>query len=317
MELEVLNTVGIPDSGVLSVRAGGTRRQVQLSAMDRPLRFPCTQEDCPAFKVDVLDLLGSARLAYNPDESVYNLALDPPDHKGSDAKMEVSFSVRGASDGPGIDSDAPQSPSKSVDRERDNRKEVAAREYLKKHGLVSFMQFLMQSLMKDKPSDPYAFLQKQVTKKMVSESSRQMVTTVEEQGLENLLAKVSPEGCMVAPEQLKKLEADAAAASERLREDNQKLREMAEQLRIRYTQLLDPIAAPEQALATHPDLPATVPKEPPTLQCYRDIARLQDDITSLAKENSQLVSELSQMRSALDTVSREIVAAGDAVVMPT
>jgi len=304
----------MPENGVLSIRAGGTRRQVQLSAYDRPLSFPCGPEEIPSFKVDALDLVGSARLAYTPGETTYNLELDPTSSLYE--KVEVSFNIRRRALGASrqsMDSDAAHSPEPrrmqtEEDRVLDLRREQSAREYLETHGLTTFMQFLMQSLMKDKPGDPYAFLQKQVTKRMVAGSSRQVGAAMSS-GVESLIASqtVSPQACTVAPDQLLKLERDAAEASAQLTEDNRKLREMTGQLRMRYEQLMSPHEpAPEEEEA-RADPPAVPTMLPPHFQAYHDIAKLQDDITSLAKENSSLVVELSQMRSALDAVSKEIV----------
>lgn len=297
---------GIPASSIISIRAGGTRRQAQLSALDRPFKFPCRPEECTTFKVDALDLLGSARLAYNPDENEYCLPLEPTEG-GSQASMEVSFRIKraGAAGSHGAGE-------AEEDRSKDQRKEGAARDYLEKHGLTAFMQFLMQSLMKDKPPEPYTFLQREVTKRMVTEITK----NAEDPGLESLIAKLSSQGPQgVSAEQYSNLEHEAAAVGEQLRTDNARLRETAEQLMSRYGQLLDESALLHRAAASKgPSGAASVaPTEAMAessasmqVAAYKDIAKMQDEVTVLAKENALLVSELARMLSSIDTVRGEI-----------
>merc|ERR1719414_1403760 len=157
----------------------------------------------------------------------------------------MTFAVRRPGDPPRVRPAAdgePASPTMEDDpKSNEKKKENAARDYLDKHGLTAFMQFLMQSLMKDKPADPYSFLQKQVTKRMVTELSRNVagekVDIPDEKGLEKLITTFTGKApAAVTPEQLAALEHEAAAAGAQLRADNAKLRETAEQLKSRYGQ---------------------------------------------------------------------------------
>lgn len=308
MELEVLRYSGFPDSSVISIRAGSTRRQGQLSGLDRPFKFPCKPEDCTTFKVDVLDVLGSARLACNPTDAEYCFSLEPVSRSGaSKSSMEVAFAVRrlsgaGAPGGEGDD-----------DKARDQKKEGAALDYLEKHGLATFMQFLMQSLMKDKPTDPYAFLQREVTKRMVVEVTK----NAEDQGLENLLAKFAaqaPKG--VSPEQLAVLEAEATAVGEQLRADNARLRDTTDLLLSRYGQLIEESQLLQRcAVGRGMDLepfataqldPGAENSEAMQLAAYKDIVQMQDEVNALAKENGFLVTELAGMLSSIHTVKADI-----------
>lgn len=327
----MLRHYGIPESSVISIRAGGTRRQATLNQLDRPLKFPIGPEGISTFKVDVLDLLGSARLAYNPAESEYSLSLEPAVEGGGPTNMELAFVVRrqgeeprqaagggagvGRGDGGGFGEGGDVDPTDD-EKAKDKKKELAAREYLEKHGLTSFMQFLMQSLMKDKPADPYSFLQKQVTKRMVTELSRSVagekVDIPDEKGLEKLIKTfTSQQPSGVTPEQLAVLEREAAAAGEQLRADNAKLREVADQLKSRYGQLLQETAQLQMQASEHdggsaPQMPPQMPEESPQLAAYREIAAIQDEVSALARENSALVAQLATMRSSIDAVRGEI-----------
>lgn len=180
MEFNVLSAAGLPKNGVISIRAGGTRRQVQLASIDKPLKFPCKPEDVSNVKVDVLHPVGSARLPFDPAAHKYTLELDPVDDShprrfGSvhnHQNMEVSFEVRRVdnADGSFLDESYQKEDESNAYR---HRKEVEAHGYLEEHGLVSFMQYLLHGLMQDKPADPYVFLKKQIDiKSSQKESSR-------------------------------------------------------------------------------------------------------------------------------------------------
>lgn len=155
MELEVLRTTGLPESSIISIRAGSTRRQAPISALDHPFKFPCKPEDCASFKVDILGQIGTARWCFNQEEETYTLPVEPSGRIPQSALdaggiMEVAFAVRRMSE---------ECSSEIGDSNAwRHRKEIAARDYLEEHNLVNFMQGLLQSLMKEKPDDPYAFL---------------------------------------------------------------------------------------------------------------------------------------------------------------
>lgn len=282
MELEVLHTSGVPMSGILSIRAGTTRRQAQISSLDRPIKFPHWPEDCTTFKVDILALQATARLAYSPTEDIYSLPLEITEVlKPPDPRMEIAFAIRKSGtggmggksvgnasmfDGTVMDNNgtvagATDNGSKVDDPATQGwktRKESAAKDYLDSHSLLSFMQFLLQSLMKDKPDDPYAFMQKQIAKKMqkvgpykegehvempapVPAPTPSPVQSVEAQGkdLEALLNRLAsgPTGD-VTEEQLAELEREALLTAERLRADNAKLRDTASHLRTQMSRMV-------------------------------------------------------------------------------
>lgn len=332
----MLRCHGIPETSVLSIRAGSTRRQVNLSSLDKPLKFPGGPEQCATFKVDVLDLLGSSRLAYDPSESEYCLTLDPADENNARV-MEVAFSIRreGEARKSGYLSDEGW-PLTEDERTTDERRELSARDYMEKHGLTNFMQFLMQSLMKDKPADPYAFLQKQVTKRLVTEISKQSHAKAEEEdgGAAFLAKSLAP---AVSCEELAALASQASATSGQLREDNRRLRDMTAQLKRRYWQLLEEGAPVVSTAAPTPAIPLqsveghgaiglaplleVCPDESPQAAAYREIASEQEEVVRMARENSALVEELAQMRAKIDQVRDDVAAlereGGSGASLPT
>jgi hypothetical protein len=304
MELTVVNTSGIPESGIISIRAGSTRRQAQISALDRPLKFPTSPEECTTFKVDVLALLASGRLAYVPEEQTYSLVLDPPatEVAAPTGPVEVGFQVstagtRRGSPGPTEGRGSPEPPFRGAspgpteasgdETEFAQKREESARAYLEKHGLTKFMQFLMQSLMKDKPADPYTFLHKQITQRMVMDMAR----SPGDQKIDALLTQL-PEfpSAEISADQLAALEKEAELAAEQLRADNARLRAAAAQLRTKYGQLQE-----EGAMIQGEQLPVDGDVDP-HVKVYTEIAMMQDEISALAIDNQKLVEDICSMK---------------------
>ncbi|CAE7535376.1 C07A9.2 [Symbiodinium sp. CCMP2456] len=241
MEVEVLRHNGIPESSILSIRVGSTRRQVHVSQLDRPLKFPTKLEECSSVKVEILDVAGTARVSCSPSTSEYSIPLESPLEGEGSTGMEVGIRLGGAG--------AEVSP--GAVEEAEKKKEDDAKSYLEKHGLTSFMQFLIQSLMKDKPEDPYKFLQRQVTKKMMITELSSGVSA--DQKLEEMLTKLSSEVTDCVPvEQLQDLQKQAEEVGDQLRKDNKELRETLDLLKGRYRSLLVENSELAQQARLHP-----------------------------------------------------------------
>jgi hypothetical protein len=351
MNLEVIDHKGLPESGVLSVRAGSTRRQATIDQLGgKPFKFPHKPQEVKHIKIDVLDHLASGRLEVGgKPRQEYILDLEPA-IDGVSQTMSVTFSVKGRGEGAGgghaSDSAGNRSGNESManfptfaqlDLNSDGvitkeefekattavkgewavKREHAAKGYLEEHGLVSFMQFLMQSLMKDKPGDPYAFLQKQVA--MRAAQQRLLASGTEDQDIDALLKKLDPEVSGAASiEQLAALEREALAAGERLKDDNDKLRSTALELKSEYDRLLqESMSYRDKAGGTTLNLPPITettgnPKtspaegETPQVSAYKEILAVQEEVSVLAKENSSLVESLASMMQAIDAVRGEI-----------
>eukprot|EP00930_Biecheleria_cincta_P072664 TRINITY_DN60018_c0_g1_i1.p1 TRINITY_DN60018_c0_g1~~TRINITY_DN60018_c0_g1_i1.p1 ORF type:complete len:230 (-),score=35.39 TRINITY_DN60018_c0_g1_i1:463-1152(-) len=189
MELHVVDTEGIPEGCVLSVRAGATRRQAPVAA-DRPFRFTTSVADSVPFKVDVLEPVATARLILRPGEEQrpdcqYTIPLEasnsfegsgPPAaerrQQQTDTNMSVTIAVRptdeksakddddGPSSRPGTSPGGKRGVAGSASASRLGQAS-AAREYLDKHNLVEFTQLLVQSVIKEQPERPYEFMAQQ------------------------------------------------------------------------------------------------------------------------------------------------------------
>lgn len=318
----MLNARGVPKSGLLSISAGGMRKQVQLSGLDRPLRFPAkSADDISQIKVDVLDVLGRARLPYQPCEQKYTVPLESnAETSATMPNMEVDIIVRPC------DPESPSGLSKEQEAEARRRKEVDANGYLEEHGLVNFMQFLLHSLMQDKPTNPYPFLQKQVAMRMqaaggaslsypISPSSGAIPTlstplltvpALQDPDImvDSLLERTSPQAAQsFTPEEIANLEREAEETRKRLLEDNAQLRETAMQMNLEYERLM------KESAALHDKLGAKRASKNATRtqEAYREIEKLQEEVSQLARENAKLVADLARGREMIDQVRQDMI----------
>lgn len=170
MEIEV-SDCPLRDDLVIAVQAGQAKQEVSLQAGAK-IVFPHVSEDVQNLKVDVLSRLYSTTLTLEPGkENVYNLAGTDFGNLG----LRLSFREKAASckvGGPtprkriedarvadgyigqhelntfGIDSQEPKKRSKHK-----------ALEYIERFGLRQLLQELFQRVIKERPEDPFNFMQ--------------------------------------------------------------------------------------------------------------------------------------------------------------
>ena len=144
LEINLLSKSGLTDDSILSVRAGTVRRQALINS-GRPFRFPKTSMDGNPIKIDVMQTVGSAYLVLNPNSEQYKVTFD------KDSKISAELSVKKV-DGSGAEA-----------KEEPAAKEVAmsakdAKEYLEAHQILQFVQAVLQTVIKDRPTDPYKYM---------------------------------------------------------------------------------------------------------------------------------------------------------------
>lgn len=165
MELSILDSAGLPEGGILSVRSGPTRRQSPLPCT-APFRLPAGPWP---LRIDVLALLGKstagASLGKLDPEGCCKVPLESRDGRQMSVTLQV-FEGKAAGMRPktapnlksGKDLEEPEaeaSPSSPV-RRRDT--EAEARAYLDRHRLHEFMHALFELLLRERPTDPYSFI---------------------------------------------------------------------------------------------------------------------------------------------------------------
>lgn len=314
----MLGTRGLPQSSILSVSAGGMRKQVQVSAIDGPLRFSAKANEISQIRIDVMDTLGRARLPYQPTEQQYTLPLEALSTAPANVSpnMELDVVVRPV----GLDS-----PANPKVEESHQRRETDANGYLEEQGLVNFMQFLLHSLMQDKPADPYPFIQRQVAMQVAAKSGNSIppspsnypafssgmpmltVPTVDTSlapEYNTLLESLTPQAASSMQKgEIMNLEREAEEARARLLADNEQLRETAMQMNLEYERLMRESSLLNEQL----NAKRAAKAESQTQQAYSEIEKLQNDVKQLARENAALVSKLARGREMIDLVRQDVL----------
>lgn len=173
MDIYVHRCDGIPDGSMLSVRAGHTRRQAPLE-LGRPLKFPAEVSACDEIQVDILALLGRAKLAIRPATDRYDVFLEPASGRSTmSCEMEVrrapnvaATPTRPPGSRPPSATKRPQTAglSRTSGCTSSRRHEVAmsAQKYMERHGLVLAVQQAMQVTVSDRPDDPLTCMANQL-----------------------------------------------------------------------------------------------------------------------------------------------------------
>lgn len=170
MEVSVFETVGLPEGCLLSVRAGNTRRQAPVP-LTEPLRFPNLPFNAKQFKVDVLKLLGNARLNIDAQQEVesYTVNMDVGDNIGKvtvglQVKEEPALCGKRAAELKQFDRNirSPESPNTHPappppTNSDDLLKAVQdTRDYAKEHNIPNLVQEMLQNVLRERPSAPYS-----------------------------------------------------------------------------------------------------------------------------------------------------------------
>eukprot|EP00443_Scrippsiella_acuminata_P111992 CAMPEP_0115576416 /NCGR_PEP_ID=MMETSP0272-20121206/2544_1 /TAXON_ID=71861 /ORGANISM="Scrippsiella trochoidea, Strain CCMP3099" /LENGTH=3038 /DNA_ID=CAMNT_0003011193 /DNA_START=42 /DNA_END=9158 /DNA_ORIENTATION=- len=148
MEVSVQKATGFPEGSILSIRAGQLRRQGPI-ACPKAMSFGTTIMDANPFKVDVYAPLASKRVTLVPKTESYSLCFE------GDGGMQLDLCVKEAASTNGASSDG-------VVESRQARRQKAAvetQDYIEQHKLVQFVQNLMQSVLAEKPADPFAYIE--------------------------------------------------------------------------------------------------------------------------------------------------------------
>jgi hypothetical protein len=140
MEFCLATHDGLPDQAIISVRAGGVRRQAPI-ARGAPLKFPRISMEENPVKIDILRPVSTAYLIVKPGETKYKVAFD-----GGDG-MSCEVELRADQGGEAVKDEKPVAG---------NTKD--AKDYLEEHKLVQFIQALLQTVIKDRPENPYEYM---------------------------------------------------------------------------------------------------------------------------------------------------------------
>lgn len=157
MDIWIEGQEGLPADGLVSIRAGATRRQAPLSSLyTSPLKFPPVVEaSFEPLKIDVLLPIASARLVLQPNESHYRIRFDGEGKTGLKC-LGLGIHRPGAGVGMG------NRPASALPVQLQDAT-AAAKDYLEEHGILRYVQGLLHAIMQVRPNDPYGFMIKQLT----------------------------------------------------------------------------------------------------------------------------------------------------------
>lgn len=153
-EIAILSYTGIPGDALLSVRAGTVRRQATVNS-GKPYKFPKIGIAESPVKIDVYRPIGTAYLVMKPGEDRYNANFTGKLADG----MSCEFEVRAS---------GPEDPLEKEREAQQNARTVAkesedAQEYLQRHSILDFVQAVLQTVIKERPEDPYAHMARYFT----------------------------------------------------------------------------------------------------------------------------------------------------------
>jgi len=160
---------------MLSVRAGHTRRQAPFEP-GRPLKFPLEVATGSEIQVDILAILGRAKLTLTPGTDRYVLQLESTCEK---RKMSCEVEVRnnninsirddtlatppkpiGTRPSNGA-TDRKRPPSTTTGRTSSSRRHdnaISVQRYMERHRLVEAMQSALKATVSDRPEDPFTYM---------------------------------------------------------------------------------------------------------------------------------------------------------------
>lgn len=136
----------LAEDAILSVRAGSIRRQAVISG-GRSFRFPRSSAKENPLKVDILQQVGSAYLVLKPGEDQYKL-------KFADGTLTCEVSVKQLENDDASDWDF----DKKADASARGGGAKDAKDYLEQHQVLPFVQAVLQTVIKDKPKDPFTYI---------------------------------------------------------------------------------------------------------------------------------------------------------------
>eukprot|EP00930_Biecheleria_cincta_P037777 TRINITY_DN25956_c0_g1_i1.p1 TRINITY_DN25956_c0_g1~~TRINITY_DN25956_c0_g1_i1.p1 ORF type:complete len:685 (-),score=139.18 TRINITY_DN25956_c0_g1_i1:91-2145(-) len=150
MEFSLISKQNICDDAIMSIRAGSVRRQAALKS-ERKFNFPAIDvlKENPV-RVDIMKHVGTAFLCLKPEGGQYKLEFD-----GETPMASCELCVQM---GDGSES---EKPSPSADRGTQGTSAKDAKTYLDSHKVLEIFQSILQTVLKEKPSDPCTYIGKQ------------------------------------------------------------------------------------------------------------------------------------------------------------
>lgn len=164
LEIFLTRASNIPEGSIVSIRAGHSRRQAPLN-YDQAFKFPLKRDAANPFKVNVYSQFGKARLVLRNSEDVYIAQIEGEDGVSVGT---LEFEVKDSASQERSRRRPASQPSQVAVKAK---KSVQVSRYLDEHGLIEYMQSLIQSVMHEQPADPYQYMIRQLQAAIVARGS--------------------------------------------------------------------------------------------------------------------------------------------------
>mmetsp|Transcript_118106 Transcript_118106/g.214795 ORF Transcript_118106/g.214795 Transcript_118106/m.214795 type:complete len:1091 (-) Transcript_118106:62-3334(-) len=150
MEIILEGSKGVPESSILSIKVGETKRQAPIAKFGQPFRFASSPAQPLPMNLEIL----------TPAASVQTVNMDPTQNSISvdfDGKMSVTLLRREAKELQRPVVDVKDLATKGLPKDKLQTATQAAA-YLEEHNLVRVFQDILHGLLISKPPDPFAYL---------------------------------------------------------------------------------------------------------------------------------------------------------------
>jgi Ca2+-binding EF-hand superfamily protein len=149
MQVTLVDFEGVPAESIISIRAGGERRQAAVK-QNHPFKFPSALKDANPLRIDIFSPLGSRLLSLDPSRARHTVDV------GGSMKvvLDVQQQLGDSSTMPAAGQKVPSIPgfkSKLGQASEFNS-------YLERHNIVNFIQEIFLEMLHKMPDDPYSFL---------------------------------------------------------------------------------------------------------------------------------------------------------------
>lgn len=157
MEVVLQGTEGLPESALLSIKWGDTKRQASVSKIGQKLRFSNSATDPLPMKVEVFTPVAPPQLVQiDPTKEAFEVAL------GSNMKVKLQQRAAQELQKPVVDvKSAAVEKGFAADKQK-SAQEAAA--YLEEHNILRTFQDMLASLITSKPKDPHAYVEAHIAK---------------------------------------------------------------------------------------------------------------------------------------------------------
>jgi hypothetical protein len=303
MEVEVCNG-SWQHGSILSIRIGGTRRQAQLQ-MNKRLAFAKGLDDAKHMQVDVFTRVSSSEIFIEPTQEVYQVATDTEGFSGLTLRLCSAGALQAKPKAYPRDGYPEISSGTGEDVSAEEKLEKVRQDtetYIEYYDLRQALQGMFQSVVKDRPEDPFDHMQAFLGEKAAKFFDQAYKT----QSTETKVV-ADPEEEKRRAEQLQQhelLNADQAREIQKLKDSLEASTREVTTLRQRQ----EPVASSDAGQ----DRRALLEEQAKTADLQKKVSNLEDQIRDTRLAADTLLEEKKQLLQNMDSVQKRMAVDGEA-----